>query len=140
MPKRYYSCRHQGIADLKRHEKTISHAIRVRSMQGSSKLRTHCRLSVCVMFSVQSAISNLLANLWTNHTTLYSQAKAAMEGKGKYMSQETLRNPRIHHIGYPQFIRKIIEDIHGIIKGYLHICRMQQHSQNWQRHAQNCVE
>ena len=31
-------CRHQGIADLKRHDKTSSHAIRVRSMQGSSKL------------------------------------------------------------------------------------------------------
>ena len=111
-----------------------------RSDVKQNQLRTHCRLCVCVMFSVQSAISNLLANLWTNHTTLYSQTKAAMEGKGKYMSQETLRNPRIHHIGYPQFIRKLIEDIHGIIKGYLHICRMQQHSQNCQRHARNCVE
>ena len=34
------SCHHQGIADLKRHEKTSSHDIRVRSMQGSSKLRS----------------------------------------------------------------------------------------------------
>ena len=36
----------------------------------------------------------------------------------RYMTQETLRNPRIHHMGNPQFFHSIVEDIHGFVKGY----------------------
>ena len=35
----------------------------------------------------------------------------------RYTSQETLKNPRIHRVGNPQFFRGIVEDIRGIVKG-----------------------
>ena len=35
----------------------------------------------------------------------------------QYLSQETLRNPRIVRVGNPQFFRGIAEDIRGIVQG-----------------------
>ena len=35
----------------------------------------------------------------------------------QYLSQETLRNPRIVRVGNPQFFRGIAEDIRGIVYG-----------------------
>lgn len=32
------SCRHQGVADLKRHEKSAGHASKVQAVQSSSRL------------------------------------------------------------------------------------------------------
>ena len=40
-----------------------------------------------------------------------------------YLSQETLRNPRIVRVGNLQFFHGIVQDIHGNVKGCLLICR-----------------
>ena len=68
------SCRHQGIADLKRHEKTSSHAIRVRSMQGSSKLNEmgltkHCLACLLSNWQLMSLATNM------NHQNTSKQGK-----------------------------------------------------------------
>ena len=39
------------------------------------------------------------------------------------MTQETLRNPRIHCMGNPQFIRSIVEDICRFVKGNPQNCQ-----------------
>ena len=36
----------------------------------------------------------------------------------RYMSLETLQNPRTHHVRNLQFVRGIVADICGIVKGY----------------------
>ena len=54
-----------------------------------------------------TAIQNLLSVCSYRYSFIHLQ----------YLSQETLRNPRIVRVGNPQFFRGIAEDIRGIVYG-----------------------
>ena len=52
------SCRHQGVADLKRHEKSVSHTSKVQAVQSSSRWRGW-DLSQSVVHSIHRYINSL---------------------------------------------------------------------------------